>query len=180
MDITHKTFRFPLKRTLPLLVAFLFLMAVIVGAFAVGSYHPIVTVILWLGLIGSGWYSLSDVVARCVVEEEGLRVRLLGLRGVRSHLIPWDAMRQLDLVGYMPDVLQLRTRKGVSRTKWTLPAHPDLAEAVVQGAGLRPDPANESSGAHQAFVTLQQTRGKRNRYSLHWRWRRRIEGGDER
>ena len=48
------TFRFPLTRILPLLASFLFLLMIIIGSLFVGGYHPVVTVILWLALIGSG------------------------------------------------------------------------------------------------------------------------------
>lgn len=180
MDNKNMTFRFPLTRTLPLLAAFLFLLLIIAGGFAVGSYHPVVTVILWLALIGSGWFGLSDLVSQVVVREDGLQIRSLSLRGVQTRIIPWDDVRQLDLSGRMPDTLQLQATKGVSISKWTLPAHPVLAEAVVQQASLQPDPVNKPPGVHQAFAALQQTKAKSNRYLLRWRWRRvKRELGDE-
>jgi hypothetical protein len=180
MDNRDIAFRFPLTRTLPLLVAFLFILLIIAGGFVVGNYHPVMTVILWLGLIGSGWFSASDLVTRVIVRENGLQIRSLSLRGVQTRLISWDDVRQLDLSGRMPDMLQLVAQKGVSISKWTLPAQLALAEVVVQQAGLQPDPANKPPGVHQAFVTLRQTRAKSEKYLLRWRWRRvKRELGDD-
>lgn len=180
MDDRDMVFRFPLTRTLPLLVAFLFLLLIIVGGFVVGSYHPVVIVILWLGLIGSGWFGASDLVTRVVVIENGLQVRSLSLRGVQTRLIPWDDVQQLGLSGRMPDVLQLVAQKDVSISKWTLPAQLALAEAVIQRADLQPGPANKPPEVHQAFVTLRQTRVKGEKYLLRWRWRRvKRELGDD-
>jgi hypothetical protein len=171
-DREDMAFRFPLTRTLPLLVAFLFILLIIAGSFVGGNYHPVVTVILWLGLIGSGWFGASDLATRVVIRENGLQIRSLSLRGVRTHLVPWDDVRQLDLSGRMPDTLQLVAQNGVSTSKWTLPAQLALAEAVVQGAGLQPDSTTRPQGVHQAFDTLRQTRTRSERYLLRWRWRR--------
>jgi len=180
MDNRDTTFRFPLARVVPLLGGFLFLLMIIAGGFAVGGYHPIVMAILWLALVGSGWYGLSDLLIRVTVREEGLQVRLLRLRGMQTHLIPWADVQELSLSGHLADQMQLRAQKGVSISKWTLPAHVALAKAVVQRADLRPDPANDPSGVNQAFDRLFQARGKRNRYGLHWQWRRvERELGDE-
>jgi hypothetical protein len=172
MDDRSTVFRFPLTRTLPLLAAFLFLLLIIAGGFVVGSYHPAVTVILWLALIGSGWFAAADLITRVILKEDGLRIRALSLRGVRTSLVPWDDVQQLDLSGRMPDVLQLVAQKGVSTSKWTLPAEPEMADAIVQMAGLQPDPANKPPGAGQALTTLHQTKGKSKRYLMWWRWRR--------
>ena len=171
-DREDMVFRFPLTRTLPLLVAFLFILLIIAGGFVVGNYHPVVTVILWLGLIGSGWFGASDLATRVVIRENGLQIRSLSLRGVQTHLVAWDDVRQLDLSGRMPDTLQLVAQKGVSTSKWTLPAQLALAEAVVRQANLQPDSTNKPPGVHQAFATLRQTRAKSERYLLRWRWRR--------
>jgi len=177
MDIT---FRFPLARTLPLLGGFLFLLLIIAGGFVVEGYHPVVMASLWLALLGSGWFGLADLIVRVVVREDGLQIRSLSLRGVRAQLVPWGDIQQIGLSGHMPDVLQLQARKGVSISKWTLPAHLVLAEAVIQQADLKPDPANDPPGVNQAFDTLLRTKGKRKKYGLHWRWRRIERGlGDE-
>lgn len=168
MDNRGTAFRFPLTRTLLSVAAFLILLLIVV---AVKGYPLAVTVILWLALIGSGWVSLSDLVAQVVVREDGLQIRSLSLRGVQTRLIPWDDVRQLGLSGHTPEVLQLWARKGVSTSKWMLPAHLALAEAVIRQAGLQPDPANEPPRVHQAFDTLRQTRAKGKRYLLHWRWK---------
>jgi len=172
MDDRDIVFRFPLTRTLPLLVAFAFLLLIIAGGFVVGNYHPVVTVILWLALIGSGWFGAADLITQVVVRENGLQIRSLGLRGVQTSLIPWDDIRQLALSGRMPDVLQLVAQKGVSTSKWTLPAELALADAVIQTAGLQPDPANKPPGVGQAFTALRQTKGKSKKYLMWWRWRR--------
>lgn len=170
MDNRGTAFRFPLTRTLPSVAAFSILLLIVV---AVKSCPLAVTVILWLALIGSAWVSLSDLVAQVVVREDGLQIRSLSLRGVQTtRLIPWDDVRQLGLSGRTPDVLQLWAIKGVSTSKWMLPAHLALAEAVIRRAGLQPDPANKTPGVHQAFDTLRQTRAKSERYLLRWRWRR--------
>jgi len=86
-------FRFPLTRTLPLLVAFLFILLIIAGGFVVGNYHPVVTVILWLGLIGSGWFGASDLATRVVVRENGLQIRSLSLRGASSERTACKSVR---------------------------------------------------------------------------------------
>ena len=176
----NSAFRFPLTRTLPLLGGFVFLLLIIVGSFAAGGYHPVVTVILWLALAGSGWLSLSDLSTQVVVREDGLQIRSLSLRGVRTHLVPWADVQGVSLSGHMPDVLKLWARKGVSISKWTLPAHQALAEAVVRQADLRPDPANEPPGVNQAWATLRETKSRSERYRLYWRWGRvERELGDE-
>ncbi len=178
MDDKNTIFRFSLKRTLPLLGSFLILLLIVVSGFFVGGYNPVLTVIFWLGLLSSGWFSLSDLVARAVVREDGLQIRWLGSRGVRTRLVLWDEIQDLSLLGHMPDVLQLRAGKDVSRAKWTLPAHLALARAVVRQAHLRPHPGNQPSGVDRAFETLQRTRGRNKRYRLQWQWWR-VERGLE-
>ena len=174
------TFRFPLARTLPLLGSFLFLLMIIIGSFFVGGYHPAVTVILWLALIGSGWVGLSDLLALIVVREEGLQIRSLSLRGVRTTLIPWADVQELNLSGHQRDVLKLLARQGVSISRWNLPAHLDLAQTVVDRADLKPGPDNQPPSVSQAFETLWGARAKSQRYLLYWQWRRvERELGDE-
>lgn len=174
------TFRFPVVRILPLLGSFLFLLMIIIGGFAVGGYHPVVTAILWLALIASGWVGLSDLLTLVVVREDGLQIRSLSLRGVRTRLIPWADVQELILSGHQPEVLQLKSRQGVSISKWALPAQVALAEAVVQQADLQPDRDSKPPGVNQAFEALLQTKGKRKKYGLYWRWKRvERELGDE-
>jgi len=145
---------------------------IVVSGFLVGGYHPLLTALLWLGLVGAGWFSLSDLITQAVVREDGLQVHWLGLRGVQTRLIPWDTIRDLSLLGHIPDVLQLGVSKDVSQDRWTLPAHLTLAQVVIRRAGLQPHPSNQPAGADRAFETLQTTRGKSKRYRLQWQWRR--------
>jgi hypothetical protein len=165
-------FRFPLTRTLPLLGSFLFLLLIVIGGFAVGGYHPVVTVLLWLGLIGSGWFGLSDLLTQAVIKKEGLQVRSLSLRGVQTRLIPWDDVQELSLSGHVPDVLQLLAHQGVSQGKWTLPAHMNLAQEVVKQAHLEPHRTNQPPQVPQAFDKLRETKGRSKRYLLHWQWKK--------
>lgn len=174
------TFRFPLTRTLPLLGSFLFLLMIIIGGFTVGGYHPIVTVLLWLGLISSGWLGLSDLLTQVTVRKEGLQIRSLSLRRSWVLVIPWDDIQELNLSGHVPDVMQLLARKGVSTNRWTLPAYPNLAQIVVRQAALQPDRANQPPGVPQAFDKLRTTKAKHERYTLRWQWKRvERELGDE-
>jgi hypothetical protein len=172
MDDRDTTFRFPLTRTLPLLGSFLVLLLIVASGFLVGGYNPALTVILWLGLIGSGWFALSDLVTRAIVREDGLQVRWLSSRGVRTRLILWDDVQDLRLSGNMPDVLQLGAGKDVSTNKWTLPAHLALVRAVVRQARLQPHPGDRTPGVDQAFEALQETKKRSERYLLQWQWRR--------
>jgi hypothetical protein len=165
-------FRFPLTRILPLLGSFLFLLMIIIGSIFVGGYHPVVTVILWLAFIGSGWVGLSDLLALIIVSEEGLQIRSLSLRGVRTTLIPWADVQELNLSGHQRDVLKLLARQGVSVSRWNLPAHLDLAQAVVDRADLEPGPDNQPPGVSQAFEMFRGTRARSQRYFLYWQWRR--------
>ena len=165
-------FRFPLMRTLPLVAAFLFLLIIIAGGFFVGGYHPLVTVILWVSFASSGWLALSDLLTLATIREDGLQVRSLTLRGLDTHLLPWEDIQEINLTGHTPDVLQLRARQDVSIGKWLLPAHIALAEIVVQKANLQPDKDNKPPRVNQAFDTLLQTKGKRKKYGLFWRWKR--------
>lgn len=166
------TFRLPLTRTLPLWGSFLFLLLMIIGGFVAGGYHPIVTALLWLAMIASGWYGLSDLITTVVIREEGLQIRSLSLRGVRTTLIPWDDVQLLSLSGHLPGVVQLKSQQGVSISKWTLPAHPKLAGTVVRQAHLLPDRDNRPPGVSQAFDTLLETKSKSQRRFLHWQWRK--------
>ncbi|MFZ5918172.1 MAG: hypothetical protein ACOYZ7_14615 [Chloroflexota bacterium] len=175
MNDPNNVFRFPLVRVLPLVASFAFLLLIIVGGIVVGGYHPIVTALLWLGLIGSAWFALSDLVSRAEVRDDGLKVQALSLRGIQTHLLPWSEIQELNLSGHMPDALQLLSRSAVSTgkvKKWTLPAHVALAESVVRQASLQPDRQNRPPGVNGAFDTLLQTRGKRKKYGLFWRWMR--------
>jgi hypothetical protein len=171
MNSRDTTFRFPVARVLPLLGGFLFLLMIIAGSFVVGSYPSVVMVVLWILLIASGWYGLSDLLVQVTVREENLQIRSLSLRGVQMDVIPWSNVQELNLSGHMPDELKLWARKGVSISKWTLPAHVALARVVIQRADLKPDPANDPPGVSQAFDRLLQTKGRRDKFGLHWQWR---------
>ena len=180
MDETETTFRFAWTRTLPLVGAFLFLLLIVIGGFVSGSYNPIVSMVLWLGLVSSGWLGLADLLARVVVREDDLQIRSLSLRGLRTQLIPWTEVQALSLSGHQPDALKLQAQQGVSISKWTLPAHPDLAQAVVRWAGLQPSPDNQPPGVHRAFGKLRETKSKQQRFLLFWQWARAEgESGDE-
>jgi len=172
MDNKDATFCFPLTRTLPLVGSFVVMLLLVASGFFVGGYHPVVTVIFWAGLVGSGWLSLSELVTRVVVKPDGLQIRWLSLLGVRTRLIYWNDIQKLDLAGHIPDVLQLEAQKDVSRGKWTLPADPALAKTIVWQALLQPHPDNQSPGVDQAFEKLQVTKRKEGRYFLRWQWRR--------
>ena len=114
------------------------------------------------------------------VREEGLQIRSLSLRGVRTTLIPWTDVQELNLSGHQRDVLKLLARQGVSVSRWNLPAHLDLAQVVVERADLQPDPDNQPPSVSQAFETLWGTKAKGQRYLLYWQWRRvERELGDE-
>jgi hypothetical protein len=160
--------------------SFLFLLLIIIGGFIWGAYNSVVIVIVWLCLIGSGWLSLSDLLAQVILREDGLQIRSLTLRGLQTRLIPWTEIQALGLSGHQPEVLKLQTREGVSVSRWTLPAHPDLAQAVVRRAGLQPSPDNQPPGVHQAFGKLQETRSRQQRFLLFWQWARaEDESGEE-
>lgn len=172
------SFRFPLQRILPLLGSFTFLLLIILGGIFVGGYHPLVTAVLWLALVASGWLALSDGLLRATVREDGVEIRWLGLRGLQTRLVGWHDVLALSLSGHQPDVLQLVARQSVSRgknQKWVVPGEIRLAEDVVERANLRPDRSNDPPGVNQAFDTLLQTKGKRKKYGMFWLWKR-VEG----
>jgi hypothetical protein len=178
MSEQGKSFRFPLQRTLPLAGSFAFLLLIILGGIFVGGYHPVVTAVLWLALVASGWLALSDWLLQATVREDGVQVRWLNFRGLRRRFVPWHQVMALSLSGHQPDVLQLVARGNVStdkEQKWTLPADVALAEALVERGHLRPDRTNEPPGVHQAFDKLLQIRGRRKKYGLYWHWKR-VEG----
>jgi hypothetical protein len=180
MDETETTFRFAWTRTLPLMGSFLFLLLIVIGGLVSGSYNPIVSIALWLALISSGWLSLSDLLTLVILREGGLQIRSLTLRGLRTRLISWTEVQALGLSGHQPDALKLRTREGVSVSRWTLPAHPDLAQAVVRRAGLQPSPDNQPPGVQQAFGKLRETKSRQQRFLLFWQWARaEDESGEE-
>ena len=172
MDDKTTTFSFPLGRTLPFLASFFFLLLIIIGGLGLGGYHPLVTAFLWLALIGSAWYGLSDLLFRVVVEIEGLHIRSLSLRGLRTSFVPWLDVQTLSLAGPQPDLMKLGARNNVSITRWTLPAHRELAQIVVQRAKLEAHKDNKPPGVTGAFDKLLSTKSKQKRYPLHWQWRR--------